>query len=851
MSGTEALPSPEDVAGFLQKARQTGRTWEACCPAHDDTNPSLTLSTGNNGLTLWKCRSKKCTQEEVQDALYKLGAWPCPSGGNRSLARPATTQVPTSAASMAPRRIRREHIEINTYTDGAGVPSSSTHRYMDHFADGSTKKAFAQWKYGKDVPDPLPEGYRRHGDWITGPGVLDGVRRFLYDLPAIVANPGGVVYVLEGEKDAENAKRFGLLATTKPEGVVKSATGPDADRWKPVFVEQLGGMHAVLVADNDPPGKQHVEIIASWLYDVCPEVRIVHLPGLLPKGDFTDWMEAGGTREELERIVKATPLYVPVAQGIVTSNPVPAPLRLPARNEVVSRRLGHRVASEMEIYRLRWLWPDWLPLGKLVGIVGNGGLGKSGVSLDIAARLTTGRPMPDEMYGDITDPVGVTVIAHEDEFHDVMGPRLIAAGADMSRIFMLDEDMEETMEDGSVRYARWLVTGDLGVLREHLLETGSKLVIMDPLVAYVGDGKDAHNEQDARSVMRGLKSIATEFDCAFLFVRHIRKAGVAGGDATHAAGGSVAWTNACRAEWAVADDRDDTSGSLRVMSVTKANLARKPASLSFRQVSCVVRVGLDDHETFRVEWLGASEQTAIMGLTSTGSPEERDALRDAVAFLRDCLSIGPVSAKDVNERAHKAGVTNATLRRAKTQIGVESKKIGRLGESSWLWSLPSQGAPEDAQKGEDAHEVVGHTGHENLSIFGSREHLHDAIPDDANADLGLDEAPFRDPPVAQGAQGAQGAQAFHVHTGHETLSALGLDEHLGKPPASVPVASQPALAVTFTGTGGTGPTTRCDIDECYQPVTTASHHGQMLCFRHHPMGTSAPSLPMNIQRQTQ
>jgi len=119
--------------------------------------------------------------------------------------------------------------------------------------------------------------------------------------------------------------------------------------------------------------------------------------------------------------------------------------------------------------------------------------------------------------------------------------------------------------------------------------------------------------------------------------------------------------------------------------------------------------------------------------------------------------------------------------------------------------------------------------------------------DDVNADLDMDDVPFRDPPVAQGAQGAQGAQAFHVHTGHETLSALGLDEHLGKPPASVPVAPQPASAVTFTGTGVSGPIIRCDIPECYLPVTTASYRGQMLCFRHHPTDTSAPSLPMNFQ----
>lgn len=200
MSRSEAQPSPADVAINLDNHRANGDGFTACCPAHDDVNPSLSLNPGKNGGTVWFCHAG-CSQESVQDALYKLGAWPYPAGGTRPLASPANTPAP--AASPAPRPIRREHVETYAYTDEAGVPISSVRRGLEHFEDGSTRKTFAQWRYAKGVPDPspLPTNYRRDGDWVTGQGVLNGMRRVLFNLPEIVANPSRTVFVVEGEKD--------------------------------------------------------------------------------------------------------------------------------------------------------------------------------------------------------------------------------------------------------------------------------------------------------------------------------------------------------------------------------------------------------------------------------------------------------------------------------------------------------------------------------------------------------------------------------------------------------------------------------------------------------------------------
>ena len=825
MLRSEALPSPEEVARFLQKARQEGDTWKACCPAHDDTNPSLTLSTGNKGMALWKCHSRKCSQEEVQDALFDLGAWPYPSGGTRPLARPATTQVPTSEASMAPRRIRREHVDSYIYTDEAGVPISSVRRGLDHFEDGTTRKTFAQWRYAKGVPDPspLPTGYRRDGDWVTGPGVLNDRRRVLFNLPEIVANPSRTVFIVEGEKDVQTLARLGLLATTKAEGVIKSVAGKDAEQWLPVFADTLRGRQVVILPDNDEPGHRHAEIVASWLHGVCPNLRIVILPGLLPGGDVTDWVMAGGTLEELERIVKATPLYVPVAQGIVASSPVPAPLRLPGRNEVVSRRLNITNLATFIPRKTQWVWPLWLPAGKVTTVIGDPGLGKSGLCLDIAARITTGSKMPDDSEGDFDTPGRVLVMADEDDRDETIVPRLLAMGANMHLVDYVNH-VTVVLGDGSEREDDFTVPECFSELRDSLVGNGFRLAIIDPIVAFMGTRSDAHKEQDVRAIMRQLTKIGKEAGCAIILIRHMRKSGAGGGSTTHAGGGSIAFVAAARTEWLVKEDPDDALGQRRIVSVNKTNLAAKATSLAF------VQVDVPEHCTYRIQWHGQSTQTAASLLSGPQSVEERSALSDAAAFLRDCLSMGEVNARDVFTQARNAGISEASTRRAKIVLGVQSTRIGDGLKGSWQWRLPVQYPPQDAQGAQDAHGFHAPMGDENLHILGLGEHLGE--------NLDMDDVPFREAPVAQG---AQGAQAFHAYTGHENLSTLGFDEHLGNPPGVVPVAPQTALAVTFTGTKGSG----CDIEECYSQAI-GSLKGQILCSRHFPKDAPAPSLPMNL-----
>jgi hypothetical protein len=736
--------------------------------------------------------------------------------------------------AAAPHPIRREHVDTYLYTDEAGVPISRVRRGLDHFEDGTTRKTFAQWRYAKGVPDPspLPTGYRRDGDWVTGQGVLNGMRRVLFNLPEIVANPSGTVFIVEGEKDVQTLARLGLLATTKAEGVIKSVAGKDAERWLPVFADTLRGRQVVILPDNDEPGHRHARIIAATLSGECPDIRIVYLAGLPAGGDVTDWVTSGGTADSLSGIVKATPPYAPPAdpetevQG--SGSPMGAvvraasPTRLRGRMEVIGYRINDILASTVKPEQVRWWWPGWLPVGKVAVLDGDPGLGKSGITLDIAARITTGRAMPDGTKGDVVGPATVLICSHEDGLADTIIPRFLAMSGDASRLRCLD-DVSQLLGNDTERRVPFMLPDHLDALREYITAIGAVVAIVDPWVAYLSSEKDSHRDQDVRSVLRELAEISQKTGCSIILVRHLNKAG--GGSAIYRGGGSIGIIGAVRVGWLTDADPDDETGKLRILTVSKSNLAEKPPSLRYRQQ------GMPD-KSYQVVWLGESEHTATTLLNAQSSPGERSAGDEARQLLLNVLGLGPVPAEDVKRQARALDISDKVLRTAGVKLRITHTRKGFGPNSKVFWALADTAI--HAQPDIEAHTEPPSKGPKVWAGMASM-----GTYDDVNADLGLDDVPFRETPVAQG---AQGAQAFHVHTGHDTLSALGLDEHLGKPPASVPVAPQPASAVTFTGTS---PTARCDIEECYSQAI-GSFNGQILCSRHSPKDAPAPSLPMNL-----
>jgi hypothetical protein len=260
----------DHVLSRLRGVRETENGWDALCPAHDDQNPSLGIAVADDGTVLLKCRSQGCSADAICKAL------------GLTLADLFPTRQLNGKASNS-----RKVVATYDYVDAGGRLLFQVVRF--------DPKAFRQRR-----PDPKgKEGWA----WS-----LKGVRRVLYRLPQVLqaVAEGRPVYVVEGEKDADNLHRLGVTATTNAGG---------AGKWKNNYSEALRGARVVILPDNDDAGRNHALQVARSLHGVAASVRVVPLPDLPPKGDVSDWLAAGGTAEQLQALVDATPEWAPPEGG--------------------------------------------------------------------------------------------------------------------------------------------------------------------------------------------------------------------------------------------------------------------------------------------------------------------------------------------------------------------------------------------------------------------------------------------------------------------------------------------------------------------------------------------------------
>jgi hypothetical protein len=322
-----------------------------------------------------------------------------------------------------------------------------------------------------------------------------------------------------------------------------------------------------------------------------------------------------------------------------------------------------------------WLWPGRIPLGKLTVLDGDPGLGKSVLTLDLAVRVSRGWAMPLEPreVGDepeVCPPAGVVLLSAEDGLEDTIRPRLDAAGADPERVLALDH-----VPDGKGTRLPSL-PGDVPYLKAAVRRMQAKLVIVDPLTAYLGGETNMHKDQDVRRALHPLSVLAGETGAAVLVVRHLNK--MAGGNPLYRGGGSIGIIGAARSGLLVAKDPDDPDR--RVLAATKCNLAKLPPSLAFD-------LSPAENGALRVGWIGPSAHTAESLLAAPRDEEDQSAVGQAVEVLRTILADGPVQAEQAKAEARKAGVQERTLQRAKALLKVESRKLHAAG-GCWQWLLP-------------------------------------------------------------------------------------------------------------------------------------------------------------------
>jgi hypothetical protein len=340
--------------------------------------------------------------------------------------------------------------------------------------------------------------------------------------------------------------------------------------------------------------------------------------------------------------------------------------------------VGVRLANVRE-ERVRWLWPGRLPLGKLTLLDGDPGLGKSLVTIDLAARVSVGQAMPDGAPG-LAGPAGVVLLSAEDGLGDTIVPRLRAAGANLERVMALRTLPELDTTTGAAYERAVVLPRDVPALATAAREVGACLLVIDPLMAYLDPRVNSWRDQDARATLAPLAGLAEALGLAVLILRHLTK-GSGGSNALYRGGGSIGIIGAARSGLLVAKDPDDPEHS-RVLASSKSNLGPPMPSLRYEVET------LPDTRA-RIVWRGASPYSAapLLAAPPDTDTEALSALEEAKAWLRQALAAGPRDGADVRRGALAVGIRGPTLRRAREQVCAPPERAGFAQTTHALWAL--------------------------------------------------------------------------------------------------------------------------------------------------------------------
>jgi hypothetical protein len=371
--------------------------------------------------------------------------------------------------------------------------------------------------------------------------------------------------------------------------------------------------------------------------------------------------------------------------------------------------VGRRV-SEIERERIRWLWRGRLALGELTIIDGDPGLGKSTLLCDVAARISAARPMPGEEGTPTgTEGGGVVIVTTEDSPAHTIRPRLEAAGANLDKCTVV-ETVPTRADDGSWTGTERIprLPEDLPALRFACEDVGARLLVIDPLMAHLGDA-NAHKDQDVRAALAPLSTLAEEQGMAVAVVRHLNK--MSGANALYRGGGSIGIIGAFRIGLLFGEAPQSGAGeeaseeSRLALTHNKNNLGEAPASLALRLESSP-----DVPDVARVAWEGICDVSAGELLQASGGTGEAStpATDEAEAFLRAQLAGGPRLSQEVHDARREAEISERTLKRAKRNLEIESAQI-KSGSRRWYFVPPEELVSEDERDSEHTSHIGGQT----------------------------------------------------------------------------------------------------------------------------------------------
>ena len=577
------------------------------------------------------------------------------------MARNANKQVESRKSKSATNQPKQRIVNAYDYLDESRKLLYQAVRYSG--------KGFALRRPNPESPPDLerrldPNNPDDRKCWLWGIG--DDTRRILYRLPEWNnASKQDWQIIVEGEKDVEALVKLGFIATTNPMG---------AGTWKPDYNKHCKNRLIMIICDRDEQGECHGLQVANSLHGITAETRIAFIDSDLPEhSDVTDLVKKHNwTAKDFLDLIDKTPAFIPKETG----------------SQIVAQRL-----SDIEPMPVQWLWFNRFALGKLCLLVGNPGVGKSFASLDIAARISAGNYWPDNNNlpdGSNHAPQGaVLILTAEDGLADTVRPRLDKMEADCKNIFAIegvhleqeDEQSKPWIDDKVPVTHLFDLARDISLLEKKLNELRNvKLIIIDPLSAYYGTKVDTHKNAAIRSVLAPLAELAERYNVCVIGISHLRKS--TSEAAIYRVTGSIGQTAAARATWLIHPDKENEDR--RLLICLKNNLSPEKSGLAFRIIDG------------RIEY----EQTVITDSADDIFRDESEHgpnLQQAIEFL-DGLFVDTPNPKaiDVLEKAHKAGISEMTLRRAKTALKIISKQHA---SGYWRWEKPDQESNDKLEKG--------------------------------------------------------------------------------------------------------------------------------------------------------
>lgn len=493
----------------------------------------------------------------------------------------------------------------------------------------------------KDLANGEKEIWQRR----PGGGTLKGVPRVPYRLPDVLRATNVPVHIVEGEKCVEALRELNVTATCNSGG---------AGKWPKEFAPFFKGKDVVVHEDNDEPGRKHAEAVCRSLQGIARSIKLVSYRSQAKGYDVADWIRDRGTATKLRERLKTTPEWN-------TANCEPT---------CQAGSVGNVVwMDKVKIEKVKWLWKGRIPFGKLTLLDGDPGVGKSTVTVEIAARLSCGEPITPDRGSARCEPMRTLFITSEDDAGDTIKPRLEAAGANHAMVACLSYVPDATNHERPISLPE-----DIPLLERTIVEHRIRLVVIDPLMAHLNGSVDSHKDQHIRAALTPLAQLAQRTGVAFVIVRHLNKS--QGGSAVYRGGGSIGIAGAARSVLLLAKDPQDEN--YRILAVSKCNLSKLPPSRRFQ-----LQAESPDGPA-HVKWCGFSDYSANQLLEP--QTDRSPALQVATVFLKTQLADGPKRSDEILKAADAAGISERTVARARKTLGVNRHRNG----THWFMSLPEK-----------------------------------------------------------------------------------------------------------------------------------------------------------------